>query len=197
MPDKGNFYPPFFFGIGMNLGDYSIIDVLKWLTVVGAFYIIIVSVNGYYKEMAYNAQIIRYGSYRRWMFRYLFTLGIACFLLSMFDYIIFALNYEFLLCICTAFNMTASFIFKGVCLFHISNRKNYNFWVCIFFVFEIGSVYYHEWSRWNPFAWSMACRADVITAQGFNIYIAVAFEIIAIFCVFILRTKKGTVTYKK
>ena len=181
MSDKEMIYPPTFFGIGMNIDDYSIIDVMKWLAVVGIFYVIISCVNGHYKEQTYNGQIIRYGSYRRWLRRYLISISLFCFLISMCVYIIFAFDYDLLLCFFTMLNMTVNFIFKAVCLFWISNRKNYNVWIGIFLVFEVISVYRSKWSHVNPFAWSMACRADMMVSKGFDTYIVITIELIVIF----------------
>lgn len=123
MADKVAVYPPFFFGIGMNYEDYKDVEIAEWLAVVAIFYVAIAYINGYYKSQFYNGQIIRYGSYRRWLTRHFISLTITCILIAACDYAVFTSGNELRLCFVMVLSMALNFIFKAVFIFFVSNQK--------------------------------------------------------------------------
>lgn len=177
MPDSITKSSSFFMGVGFKYWDYMVIDIIKWLFVVGLFYAAIIVFVSYYKNQLYSGVIVKYGAYLKWFIKSLTSIFIVCFSMAFLDGALFYrgnLIIGFCMILLIAFNYT----WKAICVFCLSNKSNYNIFICIFIVFEVVSIYKPHITRYNPFSWGMMARCELICEEGFNIWISVVFYVV-------------------
>lgn len=174
------------FGICINHSDFNVINLMKWLMVVGTFYIGISLVNGYYKNSLINGHIIRYASYKRWLNRYFYIVTTVCFSISCFYYLILVHRFKLDVYLYVIIILTVNFVFKALLLFWISSGNNYNIYTCVFLIMELIAIYSKHGDKFNPFTWSMFCKSELFIMNGFDLLFTTIFEMVTILVIYIV-----------
>lgn len=172
-------------GIGNN--DCSEIEKIKWWLIITILYIVIIATDRKYKDLFYCGSIVRYDSYNKWKKMYLFDITRYILSVTIINYIlVFDMDYidtGFLAVIL----LTLNFVLKASVIFFISNRKNLNFVICIFVVFEALCVQFEKYFDVFIFEWAMFNKSSLVNDDGYSVVAVIMCEIILIYILYRLE----------